>query len=112
MACKLSHTVEQVQNYVQKQVEIDDKERQDAIIEVIKKFELEKLRKQRLRTRYTECDHISDDIKFVIGQFFYYEFRKYHAVVETLHGCVSQIHAQKANKIRWSFEKKCESCYG
>ena len=40
MACKLSHTVEQVQNYVKKQVEIDDKERQDAIIEVIKKFEL------------------------------------------------------------------------
>jgi hypothetical protein len=61
-----------------------------------------------MRTQYTECGHISDDRKFVIDQFLYDEFRKDHAVVETLHGCVSQIHA-KSNKIPWSFEENVEA---
>ena len=105
MACKLPHTVEQVQNYVQKQVEIDDKERQDAIIEVIKKFELAKLRKDRLRTRYTACKDISVERKYVIDQFLYNEFRKDADVVETLWGCVQKIENEKSNKIRWNFEE-------
>jgi hypothetical protein len=45
----------------------------------------------------------------VIDQFLYDEFRKDHAVVEALRGCVSQIHAQKTNKIRWSFEENVEA---
>ena len=51
MACKLPHTVEQLQKYVKKQTEKDDKERQYAIFEVIKKFELAKALKKRLRER-------------------------------------------------------------
>ena len=45
----------------------------------------------------------------MIDQFLYDEFRKDHAVVEKLRGCVSQIHAQKANKIRWSCEENVEA---
>ena len=109
MACNLPHTVEQVQNYVKKQVDIDDKERQDAIVEVIKKFELAKLRKQRLRTRYTTCKDISVDRKYVIDQFLYNEFRKDADVVETLWGCVQKIENEKSNKIRWSFEENVQA---
>lgn len=109
MACKLPHSVEQVQNYVKKQVEIDDKERQDAIVEVIKKFELAKLRKDRLRTRYEACKDISVERKYVIDQFLYNEFRKDADVVETLWGCVQQIKNEKSNKIRWSFEENVQA---
>lgn len=82
MACNLPHTVKQVQNYVKKQVDIDDKECQDAIVEVIKKFEQAKLCKQRLIKRYIECKDISVERKFVIDQFLYAEFRKDAAVVD------------------------------
>ena len=109
MACKLPHTVEEVQNYVKKQVEVDDDERQNAIVEVIKKFELAKLRKQRLRTRYTDCQDISDDRKLVIDQFLYNAFRKDHEVVETLWSCVQNIQNEKSNKIRWSFEENVQA---
>jgi hypothetical protein len=110
LACnKLSHTVEQLQEYVRKQAEIDDTARQEAIVEVINKFELANALKQQLRTQYSECNHISDDRKFVINQFLYDEFCKEYAVVEKLRGCVSQIHAQKSNKIRWSYEENVEA---
>ena len=110
MACnKLPHTVEDFQKWVKNQAEKDDTARQEAISEVISRFELAKALKQRMRTRYSDCDHISDDRKYVIDQFLYDEFRKDHAVVEALRGCVSQIHAQKTNKIRWSFEENVKA---
>jgi hypothetical protein len=95
MACKLPHNVEQVENYVKKQVEIDDKERQYAIIEVIKKFELAKLRKERLRTRYIACKDISVDRKYVIDQFLYNKFRKDADIVETLWGLCAEDRERK-----------------
>ena len=105
----LPHTVEQIQEFLRKQAEIDDTARQEAIVEVINKFELAKALKQQLRTQYHECNHMSDDRKFVITDFLYSEFRKDHAVVEKLRSCVSQIHAQKANKIRWSHEENVQA---
>ena len=63
MACNLPHTVEQLQMYVKNQTDKDDTERQEAIVEVIKKFELAKACKQRLRTRYRRCKYISEDKK-------------------------------------------------
>ena len=45
----------------------------------------------------------------MIDQFLKDEFRKDHVVVETLWGCVNQIHAQKSNKIRWSFEENVKA---
>ena len=110
MACnKLPHTVEQIQEYVRKQAEIGDTARQEALVELINKFEHTKELKQQLRTQYSECNHISDDRKFVINDFLYAEFRKDHAVVEKLRACVSQIHAQKANKILWSYEENVKA---
>ena len=100
MACKLPHTVKQIQNFVKIQAEKEDNERQEAIVEVIKKFELVKLRKRRLRERYVECNDISEDRKYVIDQFWYDEYRKDAAIVETLWSCVNQIQNQISNKIR------------
>jgi hypothetical protein len=109
MASKLPHTIEQLQKYVKNQADKDDTDRQEVIVEFIKRFELAKTLKQRLRTRYTECKDIFDDRKFVIDQFLYDEYRKNSAIVETLWGCVNQIQAQKSNKIRWSFEENVEA---
>lgn len=91
MACKLSHTVKQLQTYIQKQADKDDKERQEAIVEVIKKFEIAKALKRHLRERYVECKDISEERKAVIDQFLYDEYRKDTAVTETLWSCVNQI---------------------
>ena len=66
MACKVPHTVEQLQKYVQKQTEKGDTDRQQAIVEVIKQFELAKALKQKLRTKYQECNDILEDRKAVI----------------------------------------------
>ena len=109
MACKLPHTAKEIQNFVKIQAEKEDTERQMAIVEVIKKFELAKLRKRCLRERYAECNDISDDRKYVINQFWYDEYRKDAAVVETLWSCVNQIQNQISNKIRWSFEENVEA---
>jgi hypothetical protein len=49
MACRLPHTFEQMQMYVQKQRDKDDTAQQHAFVEVIKQFELAKALKQRLR---------------------------------------------------------------
>ena len=99
MACdKLPHTVEEIQEYVRKQAEIEDTARQEALTELINKFEHAKILKQQLRTQYHECTHMSDDRKFVINNFLYAEFRKDHAVVEKLRSCVSGIHAQKKTR--------------
>ena len=55
MACnKLPHTVEEIQEYVRKQAEIDDMARQQAIVELINKFEHAKALKKQLRTQYHE----------------------------------------------------------
>ena len=61
MVRKPPHTVEQLQKYVKKQAEKDDNERQQAIFEVIKKFEFAKALKRRLRELYVECNDISDE---------------------------------------------------
>ena len=82
MACKLPHTVEQIQRYVQKQTEKGDTDRQQAIVEVIKQFELAKALKQKLRTMYQECNDLSEDRKAVIDQFWYDEYRKDAAVAD------------------------------
>ena len=78
-------------------------------MEVIKKFELAKQLKRRLRERYAACTDISDDRKYVIDTFLYDEYRKEAAVIESLWVCVNQIQTQISNKIRWSFEKNVES---
>lgn len=70
---------------------------------MIKKFELTKALKRRLRERYVECTDISEEHKAVIDQFLYDEYRKDAVVTETLWSCVNQIQAQSAqisNKIR------------
>ena len=109
MACKVPHTVEQLQMYVQKQTEKGDTDRQKAIVEVIKQFELAKALKQKLREKYQECNDISEDRKAVIDQFWYDEYQKDAAVAEKLWRCVSDIQAQISNKIRWSFEENMKA---
>lgn len=89
MACRLPHTVEQMQKYIKKQVEKDDAARQQALVEVIKQFELAKALKQRLRQWYTYCKDISEERKVVIDQVLYDEYRQDDAVSETLWGCVN-----------------------
>ena len=59
MACRLPHTVEQMQKYSKKQCDKDDTARQQALVEVIKQFELAKALKQQLIQRYAECKDIS-----------------------------------------------------
>ena len=76
---------------------------------MIKKFELAKALKRRLRERYVECKDISEERKAVIDQFLYDEYRKDAAVTETLWSCVNQIQAQISNKIRWSFEENVKA---
>ena len=41
----------------------------------------------------------------MIDQFWYNEYHKDAAIVETLWSCVNQIQDQISNKIRWSFEE-------
>lgn len=76
---------------------------------MIKKFEVAKTLKRRLRERYVKCKDISEERKAVIDQFLYDEYRKYVAVTETLWSCVNQIQAQISNNIRWSFEENVEA---
>ena len=66
MACKLPHTVEELQTYIKKQTEKGDTVRQNAIIEVIKQFDLAKKVKNQLREQYTACQDISAERKAVI----------------------------------------------
>ena len=109
MACKLPHTVEELQRFIKNETENRDVDRQNAIVEVIKKLEAAKQQKERLRERYAACTDISDDRKYVIDTFLYDEYRKEAAVIESLWVCVNQIQAQISNKIRWSFEENVES---
>ena len=109
MACKLPHTVEELQRFIKNETENRDVDRQNAIVEVIKKLEAAKQQKERLRERYGECTDISDDRKYVIDTFLYDEYRKEAAVIESLWVCVNQIQAEISNKIRWSFEENVES---
>ena len=109
MTCNLPHTVEQLQQFIKKETENGDAERQNAIVEVIKTFEVAKQAKLRLREYYAACKHISDDRKYVIDMFLCDEYCKDAAVVDSLWVCVNQIQAQISNKIRWSFEENVES---
>lgn len=109
MACKLPHTVEELQRFIKNETENRDVDRQNAIVEVIKKLEVAKQQKERLRERYGECTDISADRKYVIDKFLYDEYRKEAVVIESLWVCVNQIQAEISNKIRWSFEENVES---
>jgi hypothetical protein len=82
MACKLPHTVEELQTYIKKQTEKGDMDRQNAIVEVIKQFELAKKLKNRLRERYATCEDISAERKAVIDQFLYDEYCKDAAIAD------------------------------
>ena len=104
MACKLPHTPEQFQLFIKAEAENSDMDRHNAIVEVIKKFEITKQLKRELRERYVRCTDIPEDRKQVIDKFLHDEYRKDAAVIESLWACVSQIQAQISNKIRWSFE--------
>ena len=110
MACKLPHTVEELQTYIKKQTEKGDTVRQNAIIEVIKQFDVAKKVKNQLREQYTACQDISAERKAVIDQFLYDEYCKDSAIAESLWGCVSQIQAQISNKIRWSYVDNVAAC--
>lgn len=81
MACRLPHSVEEMQAYSKKQCDHHDVVRQKAIVEVIKLFELAKAKKQRLRQRYAKCKDISPA---VIDMFFSDEGGKDDAISETL----------------------------
>lgn len=84
-------------------------DRQNAIVNVILKFEVAKQLKQRFRERYVECTDISDDRKYVIDTFLHDEYRKDVAVIKSLWVCVHLIENQISNKIRWSFEENVEA---
>ena len=59
MACRLPYTVEQMQKYIKKQVDKDVAAPKQALVEVIKQFELANALKQQLIQRYAECKDIS-----------------------------------------------------
>nr|GEZ82016.1 hypothetical protein [Tanacetum cinerariifolium] len=61
MAYFLPHTVKEIKEYVQKQCEIDDAARQQAIIVVSKLFNKEYHAKQALKEQYTECKDIPQE---------------------------------------------------
>ena len=46
MACKLPHTVEELQRFIKNETEKHDVDRQNAIVEVIKKLEAAKQQKK------------------------------------------------------------------
>ncbi|GKD63012.1 hypothetical protein Tco_1305120, partial [Tanacetum coccineum] len=52
MSCSLSHAIEEIKEYVQKQCDIDDAARQEAIIAVSKLFNKEYHVKQALEEQY------------------------------------------------------------
>ena len=97
MSCNLQHTVEQLQQFIKKETEKGDAERQNAIVEVINMFEVEKQAKLRLREHYAACKHISDGRKYVIDMFLYEKYCKDTALVDSLWVCVNQIQSQVSN---------------
>ena len=110
MACKLPHTVEELQTYIKKQTEKGNTDHQKAIIEVIKQFEVTEKLKNRLREQYAAFEDISAERKSVIDQFLYDEYCKDGAIADLLWGCVSQIQSQISNKIRWSYVENVAAC--
>ena len=109
MACKIPHTVEEFQRFIKAQTENCDADRHNAIVEVIKKFELSKKLNRKLRECYAKCTDISDDRKYVINSFLNDEYHKDAAIVEPLWACLYQLEAQINNKFCWSFEENVES---
>nr|GEV12070.1 retrovirus-related Pol polyprotein from transposon TNT 1-94 [Tanacetum cinerariifolium] len=59
--CSLSHTVEEIQAYVQTQCAEDDAARQEAIMGVITLFEQGMAAKEYLKKQYAECKDISPE---------------------------------------------------
>ncbi|GJY34590.1 hypothetical protein Tco_0419059 [Tanacetum coccineum] len=64
-----SHTVEEIKKYVQKQCDIDDAARQDAIIAVSKLFNKEYHAKQALKEQYAKWKDIQPERRAVIQVF-------------------------------------------
>ena len=105
MACKMPHTAEEFQRFVKAEAEGSDRDRQKAIVGIIKRFEFMKELKREDMEHYARCPDVSDDRRRVIDQFLQDEYRKDAAVIESLWDCVSQIQAQIYNKVRWSYEE-------
>ncbi|GJT56834.1 hypothetical protein Tco_0991888, partial [Tanacetum coccineum] len=71
MSCSLPQTVEEMKEIVQKQCDIDDAARQEAIIAVSNLFNKEYNAKQALKEQYAECKDIPIDLlvqQFVISE--------------------------------------------
>lgn len=105
MACRLPHSVKQMQDFIQKQCDKEDVDRQKAFIDIINLFRLAKAKKERMGQRYTKWTDIFEERKAVIDKFFNEEAHKDLAIEYTLWGCVSQIQSNISNKIQWSFQK-------
>ncbi|GJZ25600.1 hypothetical protein Tco_0569853 [Tanacetum coccineum] len=60
MACSLSHTVNEIEAMVQKQIE-DDKVRQLAIMNLAVEFENASIAKNDIRKAYDECSDIPQE---------------------------------------------------
>ncbi|GJW26570.1 hypothetical protein Tco_0040381, partial [Tanacetum coccineum] len=60
MACSLSHTVDEIEAMVQKQIE-DDKVRQLAIMNLAVEFENASIAKNDIRKAYDECSDIPQE---------------------------------------------------
>jgi hypothetical protein len=54
MACRLPHSVKQMQDFIQKQCDKEDVDRQKAFIDIINLFRLAKAKKERMGQRYTK----------------------------------------------------------
>ncbi|GJT13501.1 hypothetical protein Tco_0860543 [Tanacetum coccineum] len=76
MTCSLPHTVEEIKEYVQKQCDIDDAARQQAIIAVTKLFNEAYHAKQALKEQYVECKDIPQERRVVIEKILYDESMK------------------------------------
>ncbi|GJX57412.1 hypothetical protein Tco_0287309 [Tanacetum coccineum] len=66
MACSLPHTVEKIKEYVQKQCDMNDAARWEAIIVVSKLFNKEYHAKQALKEQYAECKDVPSKRRVVI----------------------------------------------
>ncbi|GKG10052.1 hypothetical protein Tco_0338798 [Tanacetum coccineum] len=84
MACSLSHTVEELNAYVQKQCDEDDEARQEAIMGVITLFGQEREAKEDVRKQYAKCKDISLERRALIDKFLDDEAWKDSEVKKTL----------------------------
>ncbi|GJT88761.1 hypothetical protein Tco_1070478 [Tanacetum coccineum] len=68
MACSLSHTNSEIEALVQKLID-EDKDRQNAILDLALQFENSCTAKDDLRNSYEKCDDISQESRALIDSF-------------------------------------------